>query len=130
MSLSKKELESLKRQIEKRRAALQEELHADADKARGESYAELSGGVADEGDEAVADLLADIDNAELSRDLTELRALDAALERMTEGRFGQCIECGVDIDFERLKVEPAALRCIECQRVHEKTFAQPERKTL
>ncbi len=130
MSLSKKELESLKRQIEKRRAALQEELHADADKARGESYAELSGGVADEGDEAVADLLADIDNAELSRDLTELRALDAALERMAEGRYGQCIECGLDIDFERLKVEPGALRCIDCQRVHEKTFAQPERRTL
>ena len=130
MSLSKKELESLKRQIEKRRAALQEELHADADKARGESYAELSGGVADEGDEAVADLLADIDNAELSRDLTELRALDAALERMAEGRYGQCIECGLDIDFERLKVEPGALRCIDCQRVHEKTFAQPERSKL
>ena len=49
MSLSKKELETLKRQIEKRRAALQEELHADAEKARGESYADLSGSVADEG---------------------------------------------------------------------------------
>jgi len=130
MSLSKKELESLKRQIEKRRAALQEELHADADKARGESYAELSGGVADEGDESVADLLADIDNAELSRDLTELRALEAALERMADGSYGQCIECGQNIDLERLKVEPAALRCIDCQRVYEKTFAQPERRTL
>lgn len=130
MSLSKRELESLKRQIEKRRAALQEELHADADKARGESYAELSGGVADEGDESVADLLADIDNAELSRDLTELRALEAALERMADGSYGQCIECGQNIDLERLKVEPAALRCIDCQRVYEKTFAQPERRTL
>ena len=130
MSLSKKELDRLKRQMESRRTALEAEAHADADKARGESYAELSGGVADEGDEAVADLLADIDNAELSRDLTELRALDAALERMAEGRYGQCIECGLDIDFERLKVEPGALRCIDCQRVHEKTFAQPERSKL
>lgn len=130
MSLSKKEVEALKRQIETRRAALQAEVHADADKARGESYAELSGGVADEGDESVADLMADIDNAELSRDLTELRALEAALERMADGSYGSCTDCGQDIGYERLKVEPAALRCIDCQRVHEKTYAQPDRPRL
>jgi len=130
MSLSKKELEALKRQMEARRTELQAEVHADADKARGESYAELSGGVADEGDESVADLMADIDNAELSRDLTELRALEAALERMAEGSYGSCGDCGQDIPYARLKVEPAALRCIDCQRVHEKTFAQPDRPRL
>lgn len=130
MSLSKKEVEALKRQIETRRAALQAEVHADADKARGESYAELSGGVADEGDESVADLMADIDNAELSRDLTELRALEAALERMADGSYGSCTDCGQDIGYERLKVEPPALRCIDCQRVHEKTYAQPDRPRL
>jgi len=130
MSLSKKELETLKRQIETRRAALQAEVHADADKARGETYAELSGGVTDEGDESVADLMADIDNAELSRDLTELRALEAALERIAESSYGSCTDCGQDIGYERLRAEPAALRCIDCQRVHEKTFAQPDRPRL
>jgi DnaK suppressor protein len=130
MPLAKKELAALKRLIEARRTALQAETHADADKARGESYAELSGGVADEGDQAVADLLADIDNAELSRDLTELRALEAALERIAEGSYGRCIDCGLEVGFARLEVEPAALRCIDCQRVHEKTFAQPDRPTL
>jgi len=130
MPLSKNKLEVLKRQIEARRAVLQAEVHADADKARGESYAELSGGVADEGDESVADLMADIDNAELSRDLTELRALEAALERIADGSYGSCTDCGQDIGYERLKAEPAALRCIDCQRVHEKTFAQPDRPRL
>ncbi|MCG6950945.1 MAG: TraR/DksA C4-type zinc finger protein [Betaproteobacteria bacterium] len=130
MTLSKKELDALKRQIEARCAALQAELHADADKARGETYADLAGGVADEGDESVADLMADIDNAELTRDLAELRALEAALERIADGSYGACIDCGLEIGFERLKVEPGALRCIECQRVHEKTFAHPERPRL
>jgi DnaK suppressor protein len=130
MSLSNKELETLKRQMESRRAALQAEVHADADKARGESYAELSGGVADEGDEAVADLMADIDNAELTRDLSELRALEAALERLADGSYGGCVTCGQDIGFERLEAEPAALRCIDCQRVYEKTFVQPDRPRL
>jgi DnaK suppressor protein len=130
MTLSKNELDALKRQIEARCAALQAELHADADKARGETYADLAGGVADEGDESVADLMADIDNAELTRDLAELRALEAALERIADGSYGACIDCGLEIGFERLKVEPGALRCIECQRVHEKTFAHPERPRL
>jgi DnaK suppressor protein len=130
MSLSNKELETLKRQMESRHAVLQAEVHADADKARGETYAELSGGVADEGDEAVADLMADIDNAELTRDLSELRALEAALERLADGSYGSCVACGQDIGFERLKAEPAALRCIDCQRVHEKTFIQPDRPRL
>ena len=130
MSLSKQELEALKRQIEARRTALQAEAHADADKARGESYAELAGDVADEGDASVADLLTDIDNAELSRDLSELRALEAALERFADGSYGSCIDCGQDIGLERLKAEQSALRCIDCQRMHEKTFAQPDRPRL
>ena len=74
--------------------------------------------------------MADIDNAELTRDLAELRALEAALERIADGSYGACIDCGLEIGFERLKVEPGALRCIECQRVHEKTFAHPERPRL
>ena len=130
MTLSKKELDALKRQIEARCAALQAELHEDADKARGETYADLAGGVADEGDESVADLMADIDNAELTRDLAELRAPEAALERIADGSYGDCVDCGLEIGFERLKVEPGALRCIECQRVYEKTFAHPDRPRL
>ena len=130
MTLSNKELDALKRLIEARCAALRAEVHADADKARGETYADLAGGVADEGDESVADLMADIDNAELTRDLSELRALEAALERIAEGSYGACIDCGLDVGFERLKVEPGALRCIDCQRVYEKTFAQPDRPRL
>lgn len=130
MALSNKELEALKRQIEARCAALQAELHADADKARGETYSDLAGSVADEGDESVADVMADIDNAELTRDLSELRALEGALERIAEGSYGACVECGQDVGFERLKVEPGALRCIDCQRVYEKTFVQPDRPRL
>jgi len=130
MPLSKKEIEALKRQIETRCAQLRTEVHADADKVRGESYADLAGDVVDEGDASVADLLADIDSAELSRDLTELRALEAALGRIADGSYGSCIDCGQDVGFARLEVEPAALRCIDCQRLYEKTYAQPDRPKL
>jgi DnaK suppressor protein len=130
MGLSKKQLELQGHAIESRRLALAEELRGDAARSREESYGALAGPVTDTADEAVADLLADLDNAELSRDLAELRALEAARERLAQGGYGVCAKCGDDIPFQRLSAEPAALRCIACQRVHEKTFAHPREPKL
>lgn len=124
MTLDKAQLQVLELALEDRRRALDAELRRDAERVRAESYSETTGPVTDLADEALADLIADLDNADLTRDLTELRALDAALGRLGDRRaFGRCADCGTDIPFERLKVEPAALRCVECQRVHERTFA-------
>ena len=44
----------------------------------------------------------------------ELADILAALERMEEGTYGQCVECGTEISTSRLKAIPHALRCIEC----------------
>jgi RNA polymerase-binding transcription factor DksA len=48
----------------------------------------------------------------------------------TGASYGRCADCGLEIPFERLKAEPAALRCIDCQRVHEHTHAGTLRRTL
>jgi len=130
MSLSKKQLDTLQGLIEARSRALADELRGDADRAREETYGALAGPVTDDGDAAVADLLSDLDQAELSRDLTELRALEAARLRLADGSYGRCEDCDADIGFARLKVQPGALRCIDCQRVHEKTFAHPQETKL
>jgi DnaK suppressor protein len=130
MALTRKHRNELERAIEKRRAALQAEIHADAAKSREDVYSQTAGAVTDLGDEATADLIADIENAELSRDLQELRALDAALARLGDGSYGVCGDCGRDIDLERLRHQFAAFRCFDCQRVHEKTYAEPGRATL
>ena len=42
---------------------------------------------------------------------TELRMIDAALQRMDESTYGECIDCGEDIPLERLEALPFALRC-------------------
>ena len=60
--------------------------------------------------------------ADQSRDLEELRAIDAARTRLEDGSYGICTDCGVDIGFERLHAEPEAARCIDCQRRYEKTY--------
>jgi RNA polymerase-binding transcription factor len=130
MTLKPRQLQELARMLTRRRESLEAETHADAAKSREDVFSATTGPVADTGDEAAADLIADVENAELSRDLEELREIDAALERLRAGRYGACAGCGGEIDPERLRREPAARRCIDCQRVHEKTFPQPGKPTL
>ena len=121
--LPQKELDELEKAIARRREALEKEVHGDAARSREDVFSTLAGPVADKGDEAQADLIADLDSAELSRDLDELRELDAAQARLRSGKFGVCEDCGQDIAVERLRAQPAARRCFDCQRVHEKAFA-------
>lgn len=46
--------------------------------------------------------------------LAELRAIDAALLRIDEGKFGRCTRCGMAISEERLHAVPHAALCMTC----------------
>lgn len=41
--------------------------------------------------------------------------IDEALERIDEGTYGECEECGVKIPKGRLRIRPFAKLCVECQ---------------
>ncbi len=48
--------------------------------------------------------------------LDENRAqVEHALARVKEGAYGLCEDCGQRIPTERLRYQPAATRCVECQ---------------
>ncbi len=49
----------------------------------------------------------------------ELAALAAAMQRLQEADYGLCTDCGKRIRFERLLIEPQALRCVACESRHE-----------
>jgi DnaK suppressor protein len=49
----------------------------------------------------------------------ELGDIEAALERMDAGNYGQCTDCGVTVASARLTAYPTAKRCIDCQTVAE-----------
>ena len=49
----------------------------------------------------------------------ELGDIDAALERIDAGTYGQCTDCGVTIPPARLSAYPTAKRCIDCQTLAE-----------
>lgn len=51
----------------------------------------------------------------------ELAAIDAALERIAQSHYGECLDCGVRIPPARLDAYPTALRCVSCQTTAEKT---------
>lgn len=45
----------------------------------------------------------------------ELEQMDAAIGRLEEGVYGVCLECGEEIDEDRLKVMPFADTCVKCK---------------
>jgi len=130
MPLTEHQTEQLRGLIDKRRSALLAELREDAERAREQPYSEHAGPAPDTGDESVATLIADLEQADVTRDLDEFRGLESARERMARGEYGTCIECGGDIGFERLKATPSAIRCIDCQSRHEKTFGGDPKPSL
>jgi DnaK suppressor protein len=130
MTLTPRQIDELRLLIARRHDVLVAELRRDAGRARDESYGALAGATPDTGDESVAALIVDLDQAELSRDVEELRALEAARKRIADGSYGACADCGADVEFERLRAAPGASRCLACQARHEKTFAGLGRASL
>ena len=125
MQLTADQSQEFRSLLRKRREQLVTELLEDVARSREESYADVAGSVTDTGDEALADLVADLENAEVGRDMREIREIDAALARLDDGSYGECLDCGGDIGVERLRAYPTALRCIKCQEVYEKTHVHP-----
>ena len=44
------------------------------------------------------------------------RDVAAALERLADGTYGKCENCGKDIPIERLEAIPTATLCLECKQ--------------
>ena len=48
-----------------------------------------------------------------------LKTLTQALEQIRQRSFGECAECGGDIELKRLEAIPWARYCIRCQEARE-----------
>jgi len=58
------------------------------------------------------------------RERATLYLVERALERIEDEEYGECVECGVDINPRRLQVNPMAELCIDCQGELEKRQKQ------
>ena len=49
-----------------------------------------------------------------------LAKIEEALERVEEGEFGVCEDCGEEIGIKRLEARPVTTLCIDCKTLQEK----------
>lgn len=74
----------------------------------------------DEGDYASVSNDNMVENAIGNQQETELREIEVALHKIREGHYGICDMCEEEIGFQRLKVKPHAVYCIDCREIAEK----------
>lgn len=65
------------------------------------------------------DAARDVDMALSALELRELGDVQLALRRVHGQDYGLCADCGGGIAFDRLRLEPWALRCIACESAAE-----------
>lgn len=120
--LTDEQLSQLKTKLQQRYLELREEVRDELKRSGDERYVDLAG--------SVADMLLDINAAIVDRQVNEMREVEATLKRLAELNFGDCIDCGGEIGFERLMAYPTAQRCVRCQSLHEKTYSHEPNPSL
>jgi len=119
--LTQEQINELRERLRQRHAEIREQIRAELLETDEQNYSELAGKVHDEAEESVADLLVDVSLKRIDLQVAEIRDIEEALQRIPEGSYGICEECGEAISFQRLQVRPSAHRCIECQQRFERT---------
>ena len=100
-------LEDRRREIHEKLRSLREALPAD--------IAEVK----DAEEQSVDDFVHEVDFALMQMKSETLSKIDEAIQRLEEGTYGHCAECGAEIADVRLKALPFAVLCRECQEQQE-----------
>jgi RNA polymerase-binding transcription factor len=111
-----KQLEAFRRMLHERKRGLADMYN------RNKTYGRLT---EDEGTQDLADKASNAYTKEFLYSLSNtdrevLQKVDEALVRLETGGFGQCLECGAEINRKRLEAVPWASHCIVCQEKMEK----------
>jgi RNA polymerase-binding transcription factor DksA len=100
-------LVAMKRQLEAERAELQAEI-----KELDEILEVKPDYTLGAGDPAVYQW--EFNLARRSQAMEKLQAVEQALSRIDEGRYGRCERCGHEIESERLELLPSTSLCARC----------------
>lgn len=110
--MKKQELEFFRKRLLKMR----EDILAKAKKLKEDSYNLGTDGIQDMADAASNTYTADILMSISDNDLTNLKDIDGALDKMVKNTYGICEECEEKISEKRLEANPVARYCITCKR--------------
>jgi len=75
----------------------------------------------DEGDHAAVNNNSMVESAIVSQQMQELQEIEVTLGKISVGDYGICEMCEDGIGFQRLKVKPHAIYCIDCREIVEKS---------
>lgn len=128
--LSKQQLDLLSRRLTTREEALRSEVQTQLANSEDPRVAGFANELAATEDWVLADILADMDIAMVTRDIQELAEVEAALARVADGSYGTCSHCDEPIGWSRLNAQPTAERCISCQEIFEATRGKPRPPSL
>jgi DnaK suppressor protein len=112
---SQKQTEQLKLSLEERVAETQRVLASATEETR--AYAAK---YADSADQAAAEFERQILAHKAAAAQQQIENLNRALERIKQGTYGECAECGGDIEPKRLEALPWARYCVTCQEARER----------
>jgi DnaK suppressor protein len=86
---------------------------------KGSSEQELEQESGDEVDIASNEITANALQKLGTREQKHLSKIETALQKIEEGSYGTCEECGEEISPARLEARPVALFCIDCKTLQE-----------
>jgi DnaK suppressor protein len=75
----------------------------------------------DEGDHASVNNNSMVESAIVTQQEKELGEIEVTLGKISKGDYGICEMCEDPIGFQRLKVKPHAIYCIDCREIVEKS---------
>ena len=101
--------------LEDRRREIQSEVQSRMKDVR----ADAGKGVVDEVETSESDIQDEIEFALIQMKAETLHRINEALERLEEGTYGRCFECGEEIGPQRLRALPFAVRCKDCEEARE-----------
>lgn len=106
--------------VRKRLIGMREDLLAEVRRKNAEAADLRDEGVADIADLGLTDNLGELLHLLSDSKREEILNIDEALERLRQGRYGQCLGCGEAIGIERLELRPDTRYCINCKTRLEK----------
>lgn len=123
-ALTQSQIDQLAKKLNEEYQALLREVRGELENSGNQHRIDLlNNEPGDSGDESLANALADFNLTVLDRHIDAIRDIEAALQRIKNGEYGVCTDCGDDVAFARLQAYPTAKRCLVCQEKRERDYA-------
>jgi len=109
--MDKKKLDAFKKRLEMR----QQELRRIMSRTQADGRSADEDSTQDIADRAASSYNKEFLFSQSNNERQLLQMVEKALARIREGSFGECINCGKEINAKRLEAVPWTRHCIDCQ---------------